>query len=288
MAATLAYMRANLCRNGIGEMRRDARIAWAGLSPASPYRMSMLYTEGISYLVEGDLAQAGPILAHTLDLATHSGNLPFIGMVLAQQCGVAAERNDWSQVTALAQRAASIVDDGQLGDYWTSALVYAWASRAALHRGNVSEGRRYLGRAARLRPLLTYALPVMSVQALLEMARSYVTLADPGGAAAVLVQARGIIQQRPGLGILPALADRLQANLATIEARAVGPSALTAAELRLLPLLSSHLPVPEIAAELFLSPHTIKSEMKSIYRKLGATTRTQAVTRSRELGLLGL
>jgi LuxR family maltose regulon positive regulatory protein len=288
MAATLAYMRANLCRNGIGEMRRDARIAWAGLSPASPYRMSMLYTEGISYLVEGDLAQAGPILAHTLDLATHSGNLPFTGMVLAQQCGVAAERDDWSQVTALAQRAASIVDDGQLGDYWTSALVYAWASRAALHRGNVSEGRRYLGRAARLRPLLTYALPVMSVQALLEMARSYVTLADPGGAAAVLVQARGIIQQRPGLGILPALADRLQANLATIEARAVGPSALTAAELRLLPLLSSHLPVPEIAAELFLSPHTIKSEMKSIYRKLGATTRTQAVARSRELGLLGL
>jgi LuxR family maltose regulon positive regulatory protein len=58
--------------------------------------------------------------------------------------------------------------------------------------------------------------------------------------------------------------------------------------LRLLPLLSTHLPVPEIAAELFLSPHTIKSEMKSIYRKLGATTRTQAVTRSRELGLLDL
>jgi LuxR family transcriptional regulator, maltose regulon positive regulatory protein len=60
------------------------------------------------------------------------------------------------------------------------------------------------------------------------------------------------------------------------------------AELRLLPLLSTHLPVPEIAAELFLSPHTVKSELKSIYRKLGATTRTQAVTRSRELGLPGL
>ena len=58
--------------------------------------------------------------------------------------------------------------------------------------------------------------------------------------------------------------------------------------MRLLPLLSTHLPVPEIAAELFLSPHTIKSEMKSIYRKLGATTRTQAITRSRELGLLDL
>ncbi len=58
------------------------------------------------------------------------------------------------------------------------------------------------------------------------------------------------------------------------------------AELRLLPLLSTHLPVAEIAAELFLSPHTIKSQMKSIYRKLAASTRTQAVTRARDLGLL--
>ena len=58
MEATLAYLRANLCRNGIGEMRRDARIAWEGLSPASPYRATMLYTEGISYLLEGDPAEA--------------------------------------------------------------------------------------------------------------------------------------------------------------------------------------------------------------------------------------
>src|SRR5215470_17921769 len=52
--ATLAYLRANLCRAGIAEMRRDARISWEGLSPASPYRATMLYTEGASYLLEGD------------------------------------------------------------------------------------------------------------------------------------------------------------------------------------------------------------------------------------------
>ena len=65
-----------------------------------------------------------------------------------------------------------------------------------------------------------------------------------------------------------------------------GASALTAAELRLLPMLATHLSVPEIAAELFLSPHTIKSQMKSIYRKLDSSTRTQTVTRARGLGLL--
>jgi LuxR family transcriptional regulator, maltose regulon positive regulatory protein len=67
---------------------------------------------------------------------------------------------------------------------------------------------------------------------------------------------------------------------------AAGASALTAAELRLLPLLSTHLPLPEIARELFLSRNTIKTEANSIYRKLGASTRSQAVIRARELGLL--
>ncbi len=67
---------------------------------------------------------------------------------------------------------------------------------------------------------------------------------------------------------------------------APGASALTGAELRLLPLLSTHLSFPEIAGELFLSRNTIKSQAYSIYRKLGAFSRSQAIARSRELGLL--
>ena len=54
----------------------------------------------------------------------------------------------------------------------------------------------------------------------------------------------------------------------------------------MLPLLATHLSFPEIAAEVFLSPLTIKSRMKSIYRKLDVTSRNQAVMRARELGLL--
>jgi LuxR family maltose regulon positive regulatory protein len=286
--ATLAYLRANLCRKGVGEMRRDARIAWEGLSPTSPYRATMLYTEGISYLLEGDPARSEAILARALDLATDSGSLPLAGLILAEQCGVAAERNDWPEVTTLAQRAASIVEDGRFGDYWTSALVYAWASRAAAYEGDALQARFYLGRASRLRPLLTYALPVVSVQALLEMTRSYITLGDSGGAAAVLAQARGIIRQRPDLGFLPALADRLRANLATISARAVGASSLTAAELRLMPLLSTHLSYQEMGERLHVSKNTVKTQAYSAYRKLGVSTRSDAVIRARELGLDGL
>ena len=69
--ATLAYLRAILCRSGIGAMRRDARIAWEGLSPASPYRATMLYTEGISYLLEGDPAGPSPFSpAHSISRST--------------------------------------------------------------------------------------------------------------------------------------------------------------------------------------------------------------------------
>jgi LuxR family transcriptional regulator, maltose regulon positive regulatory protein len=287
MEGTLAYMRAILCRDGVAEMRRDARIAWEGLSPASPYRATMLYTEGISYLLEDDRARAAPLLARALDASAQAGAAPLTGLILAEQCSVAAQGGSWSQVASLAQRAITIVQAGHFEDYWTSALVYAWAGRAALHQGNISQGGFYVERAVRLRPLLSYILPVVSVQALLEMARCYITLADPGGAAAVLSQAQDILQQRPDLGVLPQRAAELRARLPQErDSAATGASALTAAELRTLPLLSTHLSSPEIAAELFLSPHTIKSQMKSIYRKLNATSRNEAVTHARELGLL--
>ena len=283
--ATLAYLRAIVCRKGIGEMRRDAQLAWEGLSPASPYRATMLYTEGISFLLEGDPTRAGPILARALNLATHSGSLPLAGLILAEQCGVAAERDDWAEVTTLAEQAAAIVEDGHFGDYWTSALAYAWASRAAAHGGDVSRARFYLGRASRLRPLLTYALPVVSVQALLEMTRAYITLADPGGAAAVLAQADDILRQRPDLGVLAELAGQLQVGLATGTSHAIGASSLTAAELRLLPLLSTHLSYAEIGERLYVSKNTVKTQAYSAYRKLGVSSRSEAVVRTRELGL---
>jgi LuxR family transcriptional regulator, maltose regulon positive regulatory protein len=61
---------------------------------------------------------------------------------------------------------------------------------------------------------------------------------------------------------------------------------LTTAELRVLPLMATHLSFREIAAELFVSRNTVRSQAMSVYRKLGASSRSQAVARSRALGLL--
>jgi LuxR family transcriptional regulator, maltose regulon positive regulatory protein len=51
-------------------------------------------------------------------------------------------------------------------------------------------------------------------------------------------------------------------------------------------MLSTHLSFPEIAAEMVLSRHTIKTQANAIYRKLGASSRSQAVAQSRDLGLM--
>ena len=61
---------------------------------------------------------------------------------------------------------------------------------------------------------------------------------------------------------------------------------LTAAELRLLPLLTTHLTFRQIAQHLYVSRNTIKTQAISVYRKLGVSSRTQAIDRAIELGLL--
>ena len=61
---------------------------------------------------------------------------------------------------------------------------------------------------------------------------------------------------------------------------------LTGAELRLLPYLATHLTFPEIATRLFISRNTVKSEAVSIYRKLGVSSRSEAIERAVEVGLL--
>jgi LuxR family maltose regulon positive regulatory protein len=247
----------------------------------------MLHTEALSLLLAGDPERADALFARAAAAATEAGAPPLAAVVLAERGIIAARRDDWAEALALADRALELIGGGEFDAYWTSALVYTWAARAALHRGNLDAARQHLTRAAGLRPLLTHALPVVSVQALLELAHGYIALGDPGGAHAVLQQADNIFRQRPSLGALPAQADELREQLATMRRTGLGASSLTTAELRLLPLLATHLSFREIAERLYLSPNTVKSEAISIYRKLGVFSRSDAVRRGQQLGMLG-
>jgi LuxR family maltose regulon positive regulatory protein len=128
-------------------------------------------------------------------------------------------------------------------------------------------------------------LPVVSVQSLVELARAYLLLVDAAGAEAVLDQASAIVQQRPDLGTLPDEVARLRQTALQSSGVAAGASSLTTAELRLLPLLPTHLTLREIGERLHLSRHTVKSQAVSLYRKLGVSSRSEAVARIDTLGL---
>ena len=225
---------------------------------------------------------ADPILTRAVEIGTHIGALPAASTALAERCLVAIAGQDWSKAETLAEQALSMVRAGQLDDYLMSPLVYTVAARTALYRGGLPQAREHLARAARLRPLLTYAIPWGAVQTLLEMARAYLLLDDTAGARAVVRQARDILRVRPDLGVLPAQTEELHAKLDTARGRLIGASTLTTAELRLLPLLPTHLSFKEIGDRL-----TVKTQAVSIYRKLGVSSRSEAINRLQEIGLLG-
>ena len=206
---------------------------------------------------------------------------------LCERALLGIARSDWSSAEVLAEQARDTVRRAGMPEYYATSLVCAVQARTALHRGDVSAARQELVSAQRLRPLLSCALPHFAVQARLELARVHLALSDPAGARTLMREVDELLRCRPDLGNLVSAAAAFRARLAEEHGPGVpGVSALTTAELRLLPKLASHLSFPQIAAELFLSPHTVKSQAISIYRKLEVSSRAEAVVRSRELGLL--
>ena len=117
------------------------------------------------------------------------------------------------------------------------------------------------------------------------LARAAARLDDASLARGLLDEASGLLASIPDA---PVLADWLrdaEAALDTVIASAVAD--LTPAELRVLTFLPTHLSFPQIAAEVYLSPNTVKTQAQAVYRKLGVSSRRQAVERARQAGLLG-
>ena len=103
-------------------------------------------------------------------------------------------------------------------------------------------------------------------------------------AADAIAEARSILGSCPDPGIL---AGRLAALGRPPQIRRVrsGDQELTQRELRVLKLLNSDLSEQDIGRELHVAHSTVHSHVRAIYRKLGVSTRADALERGRELGL---
>jgi LuxR family maltose regulon positive regulatory protein len=280
-----AALRAKMCRHGVEQMRADADDAtrlWAAANFVSP---AIVLLQGIARVLCDDLDGGDAFLQEAVGIWEIAPDT--LADALSQRSLVAIARNQWSQAETLAIEVAAVLRRAGIEDSYAATLVCAMRARIAMHQGDVRAARRELVNAQRSRPLLNYAQPYLAVQARIEMARVYLALADLAGARTFMQEIDEVLKRRPGMGTLVGEAQALRTQIAKMRDPGVpGASALTASELRLLPLLSTHLTTAEIAAELSLSRHTIKSRMKSIYRKLDVSTRRQAVAQARELGLL--
>jgi LuxR family maltose regulon positive regulatory protein len=279
-------LRALRCEDGVESMGTDATAAVETLSPESTWRPAALALLGLSKLLTGADDEADDVFADASEEAGHLGAPDIAPIGLAARAVIAIARGEWVRADQLAEQAVWTARHTRREDTAMNALVFAVAARTAQHSQRTASAQESLTRARRLLPHLTYGLPVVAVMARLELAWTYLALADHGGAGVMLREIDGILRRRPNLGTLEAPRDELRSRLNTPVSSAPGISALTTAELRVLPLLTTHLTFREIGERRHLSRYTVKSHAMSIYRKLGVTSRSAAVDRAREAGLL--
>ena len=285
--AWAAVMRTFLCRGGAEQMRADADEAVRRFAAQSFVTPAPAFLQGIARVLCGDLDGGDATLEDGISVGEEVGAHEDVALAMCERSLVAIARGEWGWAETLAGQADAVLRRAGIEESYATPLVCAVQARVAMHRGDVPAARQELVRAQRLRHLLTYALPYFAVQARIELIRVHLALADLAAARTLVREVDELLRRRPDLGKLTGEVRALRARLAKERgSSAPGASALTTAELRLLPMLPTHLSIPEIAGELFLSPNTIKSQAISIYRKLGASSRSQAVARSRELGLL--
>jgi LuxR family maltose regulon positive regulatory protein len=157
----------------------------------------------------------------------------------------------------------------------------------ALHEARHDDARAALTSAHRLRPLLDHGLPWLTVEVGLELTRAHLALREATAARAVLRETERVLELRPNLGSLVEDARELHDRVAATSGSAgAWAMSLSNAELRLLPYLATHLTFPQIANRLFISHNTVKTEALSIYRKLSASSRSEAIEHAVEVGLL--
>jgi LuxR family maltose regulon positive regulatory protein len=279
-----------MCRHGMERMRSDLddaarHLPGAGSAVDTEYPMR-LFLNGVANLLLGDAQTAEVRLTDATELLEDTQRAPLFSIVLAYRGAIALDQGDRNAGEALVERALAVARRGHAESLITSLLVFSLAARVALARQDVARARAHLRDAQRLRPLLSHALPWYSVGALLEMAEVSVGLGDTSGARQFIRDADAVLRRRPDLGSLGKRTEELRGRIGATEALGSEGATLTSAELRILPLLSTHLTVAGIADRLFLSRHTVKAQVWSMYRKLEVHTRGDAVARARELGLL--
>ena len=270
--------------DGVVAMRRHATDAFELLPEANPWRSSCRLIEGASLHLTGEPALARAALEDAARLALLGA--PGINTVaLAQLSLMALDDDDLVEAGRLSSESVARLALNGLANQPTQALVPAAAALVAAQRGEPDAAGRQISHADALLSKLTDFSPWYRAEARIALGRALVRLDDIPAGRRQLAEAGRDMRRTPDAPVLAEWLARAEeeADSATLGGR----WPLTPAELRLLQYLPTHLSFPEISEELFLSPNTVKTHARSIYMKMGVSSRAEAVRSARSAGLLG-
>ncbi len=284
-AAPLAALAASLrlLRGDIGGTVANGRRALAAASAPHP-NWQVVLASGLWW--SGELDEARALLETATRTAQASGIPATIVYALGVQAAIALEAQDERAAGALAGEAIELMRRTELDEH-------PWAAMGQIVHGTLLGRRGELEAAAgevERGLVLGERLGAWQVIAAASLALAEVRQRQHEQAEARRLLAR----VRDLLGSLPDPGDglgRLAQTEKTLRLRASrDPGApyweLSERELDVLRLLPSDLSQREIAAELYVSFNTVRTHTRVIFRKLGVTSRAEAVARGRELGLL--
>jgi LuxR family maltose regulon positive regulatory protein len=277
--ASMATLRATLPFGDVGAGYDNAIRAATLEDPRSPFWPAVCRARGMGHFFRGEFVEADPWFAEAARIGPSVGMWLIAGSALAYQSFVAGEQGDVERQARFAEQASQLARERGVENVDGEVPLALGASLEA--RGKLEEARRLLEESVDM--LRSYGQPIELAFALIRQARVLRVLGKREVNTAI-AEARATVDSCSDPGILDEW-------LTVLEARPRARSAqsgdeLSKRELVVLRALTGPLSERDIARELFLSHSTIHSHATSIYRKLGVSSRAEAIRQARELGLL--
>jgi len=286
--AGVALVRGLFGYSGVQTMAAAARRAEELEPPeqASLRTPLVRLAEGMSSYYSGEISGAKKPLEEALRL-TGAGQPVLRVTTLCVLSFIAADEGHLAEAESRAREAHRVVKKfGVEGIPQASAVPMALGCALA-GRGKVAEAQIELERGILARRRFPSLSPWPTLVGLLTLAQVRSARGDRAGARALLAEARAIIGAYPDAGMFPELLERQERELSrrNRKERAHTTQELTERELDVLRLLDGERSNRDIGRILYVSANTVKAHIKSIYRKLGVSSREEAAeqARAREL-----
>jgi LuxR family maltose regulon positive regulatory protein len=285
--AGIAAMRAAVARDGMARVRDDAARARELGIDGSPWLALACHLEGTACHLLGAHEPAEALLRDGVRRGLVAA--PCVSaLCFAQLALLALDAGDRHGSDELAGRARMQVERLRVADEPSMSLVLAVSALVKARLGQVEVAKADAAAAIRLVGALADVAPWYRAQTDIVLARALVALADVATARELLEDASCVLRDASDAVLLNAWLEEARDEVDACSASVTSTlGSLTIAELRILRMLPTHLSFREMGSQLYVSPNTVKTQAQAVYRKLDASSRSEAVARARDLGLLG-